>query len=320
MPREKTKKKHYKNIGSKHEVNINIENDEILDCLIPTSDIKSLQKEELCQATVYTWGTAPRKHNLSGGIRSKLYGGNVGHAAIKLRFPVDERGDDLIKKYLDSQKIYKVVSIANEPNEKDMKKGTVYLLKNELNDKENNTFNYCFLSDGVKKKYTHELNDKSEKNRQLHIVQEIFSKNGFIQMSQKLKYQKISDKYYEVYFSVFPASGVSSLYLGDFASDLFSENDGVEMNYDRNGKGYLKREKLKDYYLRNWTMKSKFSLLQLFGKFNRKITLAPLFRYNSNFTVNLSKYRKQYGENKFIELKKIINELRKTTIEETNII
>lgn len=47
-------------------------------------------KQHLYQATVCVWGVDPR------GSHTKLFGGNQGHSSIKLRFPADKRGHELI--------------------------------------------------------------------------------------------------------------------------------------------------------------------------------------------------------------------------------
>ncbi len=57
---------------------------------MPTEDYK---------VTVLAWGTQHGDAKLTKQIQNKLHGGNVGHAAIKLTFPVDQRGADLIKQY-----------------------------------------------------------------------------------------------------------------------------------------------------------------------------------------------------------------------------
>ena len=41
-------------------------------------------------------GVKPKAHKLSHQIKVKLLGGNVGHAAMSVKFPADERGDELI--------------------------------------------------------------------------------------------------------------------------------------------------------------------------------------------------------------------------------
>jgi hypothetical protein len=46
--------------------------------------------------TVYTWGTKHGKKALTPSLEQKFWGGNVGHAAIKLTFPANDRGTQLI--------------------------------------------------------------------------------------------------------------------------------------------------------------------------------------------------------------------------------
>lgn len=49
-------------------------------------------------------GVKPKAHKLSHQIKVKLLGGNVGHAAMSVKFPADERGDELINKYCNHEK------------------------------------------------------------------------------------------------------------------------------------------------------------------------------------------------------------------------
>lgn len=64
----------------------------------------NVYSNDLYQTTVYLWGVKPKAHKLSHQIKVKLLGGNVGHAAIALKFPADERGDELINKYCNLEK------------------------------------------------------------------------------------------------------------------------------------------------------------------------------------------------------------------------
>ncbi len=56
--------------------------------------------DNLYEATVYTWGVKVRgASKLKHSVGAILFGGNVGHASIKLCFPADKRGQDLINMY-----------------------------------------------------------------------------------------------------------------------------------------------------------------------------------------------------------------------------
>lgn len=48
---------------------------------------------------IYTWKNSIKGHGFSKPIKSQLLGGNVGHAALELSFPADEKGKELAQKY-----------------------------------------------------------------------------------------------------------------------------------------------------------------------------------------------------------------------------
>lgn len=82
---------------------------------------------DLPKAIVYTWGTKVGGSNYGHNIKVKKSGGNVGHASIELRLPVNKESEELIKKYCDANKIpyekvqVKVPYIIFEKDDKDGK-------------------------------------------------------------------------------------------------------------------------------------------------------------------------------------------------------
>ncbi len=50
---------------------------------------------------IYTWKNGSKGLGFSKPVKSMLFGGNVGHAAVELTFPADAKGDELAKKYQD---------------------------------------------------------------------------------------------------------------------------------------------------------------------------------------------------------------------------
>lgn len=50
---------------------------------------------------IYTWKSSRKGLGFTTPVKSTLLGGNVGHAAVELTFPADEKGDELAKKYQD---------------------------------------------------------------------------------------------------------------------------------------------------------------------------------------------------------------------------
>lgn len=276
----------------------------------------SLHKWNEYQATIYTWGTVPRRNGVIQAALHKLSGRNVGHTAIKLRFPADKRGKELINKYLKSKEFNGLSIVDQEPEIKDMKEGEIYVLKQELENQENNEFNYYFLSNNQKKHHIHKLNKEfmlsQNKSLKLQLQQDIYKKHGFTLPGEKITYIK-THSYYEVYFSIWPSES-SSIYNSNFVRDLYYENQGIPFNYNRNGAAYL-TEELQHSYIRNWTMKSDFSFLHFFNRFNKKIALPPLFTYKTNFIEKLSKFGEEHGEIERLNLKKIVDDLNEIAIE-----
>lgn len=57
-------------------------------------------RTELTDVTLTTWGTHPHAGNgMAHFLDAKLFGGNIGHAALTVTFPADQKGVDLIEKY-----------------------------------------------------------------------------------------------------------------------------------------------------------------------------------------------------------------------------
>ncbi|VEB34539.1 coiled-coil protein [Legionella sainthelensi] len=52
---------------------------------------------------VYTWKSSRKGLGFTTPVKSTLLGGNVGHAAVELTFPADEKGEELAKKYQNTQ-------------------------------------------------------------------------------------------------------------------------------------------------------------------------------------------------------------------------
>ncbi|KTD56306.1 coiled-coil protein [Legionella santicrucis] len=52
---------------------------------------------------IYTWKSSHKGLGFTTPVKSTLLGGNVGHAAVELTFPADEKGDELAKKYQDTR-------------------------------------------------------------------------------------------------------------------------------------------------------------------------------------------------------------------------
>ncbi|HAT6356515.1 TPA: hypothetical protein JA502_08365 [Legionella pneumophila] len=50
---------------------------------------------------IYTWKNGSKGLGFTKPVKSMLFGGNVGHAAVELTFPADAKGDELAKKYQD---------------------------------------------------------------------------------------------------------------------------------------------------------------------------------------------------------------------------
>ncbi len=50
---------------------------------------------------VYTWKSGTKGWGFSKPVKSRLLGGNVGHAAVELSFPANEKGNELAQKYQD---------------------------------------------------------------------------------------------------------------------------------------------------------------------------------------------------------------------------
>ncbi|HAT8178301.1 TPA: hypothetical protein JA361_02240 [Legionella pneumophila] len=50
---------------------------------------------------IYTWKNGSKGLGFTKPVKSMLFGGNVGHAAVELTFPTDAKGDELAKKYQD---------------------------------------------------------------------------------------------------------------------------------------------------------------------------------------------------------------------------
>ncbi|AMP88370.1 hypothetical protein [Legionella pneumophila] len=50
---------------------------------------------------IYTWKSGSKGLGFTKPVKSMLFGGNVGHAAVELTFPADAKGDELAKKYQD---------------------------------------------------------------------------------------------------------------------------------------------------------------------------------------------------------------------------
>ena len=59
---------------------------------------RNIVKEELYKARVLTWGAEYGASTMGHQVSTILHGGNVGHAAVELNFPVNERGDKLMVK------------------------------------------------------------------------------------------------------------------------------------------------------------------------------------------------------------------------------
>lgn len=73
---------------------------------IPVQHDRRPRKPTRCGVRVSTWGS---HHNAGNGmldyLDSQWFGGNVGHAAVTLTIPANEKGEDLIKKYCTDPKI-----------------------------------------------------------------------------------------------------------------------------------------------------------------------------------------------------------------------
>ncbi|KTD43690.1 hypothetical protein [Legionella quateirensis] len=50
---------------------------------------------------IFTWKSSSKGLGFANPVKSTLFGGNVGHAAVELTFPADARGEELAKKYQD---------------------------------------------------------------------------------------------------------------------------------------------------------------------------------------------------------------------------
>ena len=48
---------------------------------------------------IFTWKSSSKGLGFAKPVKSTLFGGNVGHAAVELTFPADARGEELAKKY-----------------------------------------------------------------------------------------------------------------------------------------------------------------------------------------------------------------------------
>lgn len=123
---------------------------------------------------IYTWKSGSKGLGFTKPVKSMLFGGNVGHAALELTFPADAKGDELAK----NTRRYRVFQLANA--QKSFRKNR----KTAVINQKNKLFTLCILAGGQAIPMVITLT----------VTEKIWSQNGA--MNQLLK---LNRKYRSIY-------------------------------------------------------------------------------------------------------------------------
>jgi len=168
-------------------------------------------KQNLYQATIYVWGVDPR------GSHTKLFGGNQGHSSIKLRFPKDSRGQELINKYCKQipynlitehgSTYFEVYFSPWQKNEQELQQASISKLMSEgFEDGDEEEFEYLKKDQSLihLKTFTE---DKLEARRNKHYDYDKNTSFDYLDIyMQDIKYRKNTDKSKNKHITLSPLS------------------------------------------------------------------------------------------------------------------
>ena len=176
----------------------------------PTENDTSFN-DSLFGITVNTWGTeADGKQGLTHNLEIRASGGNVGHASINMKLPINETTKQWIEQYCCEE------TYEHYKRYKDM------------------DATYATYLENVPKRIP--VNQKKITVRKANR-----DESGQLKTSQELAYEQ---EYFDIDFSWWPKRPDSKLpgILSTYSNDTFNELHGVPFNYDERWKEYLKPE------------------------------------------------------------------------------